>query len=333
MNSQGDRSGRLFLSRSLYFHQPSGSYDRLLSMTYRRFCMKLLYTCLLSLLSGSLARAQASADTLLVHFPYNESRITPLAAIRLDSMLKAGPLTAISGIRLAGHCDFIGSDQYNDALSLRRVEAVKAYLRNKGMGADQFIAAAGFGKRRPLELAGTDAARAINRRVLVIFGRHVIASNPPRIEVQQVEIPRIEETVAKTGLSATIRDTNTKAGSKLVLADLNFEPGRHFLLPGSYGILRELYRAMKDNPTLEIEIHGHICCISGGQDGEDIDTRLPNLSVQRAKAIYEFLVSAGIDKNRMQYKGFGSSQKLFPDERTPMEQTKNRRVEIKILRK
>lgn len=291
--------------------------------------MKLLYTCLLSFLPGSFVLAQASTDTLLIHFPYNGSTLTPATAARLDSMLKMGPLPSLSQIQLAGHCDFIGSDKYNDSLSLRRVQAVKEYLRTKGIGAEQFGQEAGWGKRMPMELAGSDAARAINRRVQLIYRRAATAPPPP----PPVEVPRIEETVSKTGLSASIRDTNTKAGTKLVLADLNFEPGRHFLLPGSYGILRELYRAMKDNPTLEIEIQGHICCISGGQDGEDIDTRLPNLSVQRAKAIYEFLVSAGIDKNRMQYKGFGSSQKLFPQEHTPMEQTRNRRVEIKILRK
>ncbi|WP_276480938.1 OmpA family protein [Paraflavitalea pollutisoli] len=294
--------------------------------------MKLLATCLMSLLCGNLALAQTSTDTLLIHFPYNESTITSLAVGRLDSMLKVGPLSTIGGIQLAGHCDFIGSDRYNDSLSLRRVQAVKAYLLAKGIGKGQLIEEAGLGKRNPLEPSSSDEARAINRRVQLIYSRQVIAVTPPLV-VATPEIPRIERTTSTTGLSAMILDSSTKTGSTLILPDLNFEPGRHYLTSGSYGILRELYRAMLDHPSLEIEIQGHICCISGGQDGEDIDTRAPNLSVQRAKAIYEYLLSAGIDKKRMQYKGFGSSRKLFPDERTPMEQAKNRRVEIKILRK
>lgn len=295
--------------------------------------MKSFFTSLLTLIVGY-AMAQSSTDTLLVHFPYNESTITPAAALRLDSLLRTGAPASIRHIQLAGHCDFIGSDGYNDALSLRRVQAVKEYLYAKGIVADQFEREAGYGKRAPLVMNTSDTARALNRRVQLIFARQVVTqAAPPPPQPVTVEVPRIERTVSQTGLSASIRDTNTKAGSTLVLPDLNFEPGRHFLLPGSFGILRELHRAMLDNPSLEIEIQGHICCITGGGDGEDIDTRAPNLSVQRAKAIYEYLVSAGIDKKRIRYKGFGSSQKLYPVERTPLEQSKNRRVEIKILRK
>lgn len=293
--------------------------------------MKYHYCSLLLLVCCFSARSQQSADTLLIHFDYNRSSITQQSATILDSFLQSNPKAVITQVSLAGHCDFIGSHAYNDSLSQQRVLSTKTYLVNKGLSPALFGQQAGMGKREPLLTAVTDEARAANRRVAIIFVKQgLVAAGAP-----SQEIPK-EETVVKNdkpGLSAIIKDSATKVGSMLVLPDLNFEPGRHYLLPGSYGILRELYRVMKDNPTLQIEIHGHICCISGGADGPDVDTGAPDLSVQRAKAIYTYLLTAGIAANRMQYKGFGSSKKLYPEERSPWEQTKNRRVEIKIISK
>jgi outer membrane protein OmpA-like peptidoglycan-associated protein len=287
----------------------------------RSYCLALLIIA-----SCNTARSQQTTDTLLVHFDYDQAVLTTQATATLDSFLQLNPLAAITQIYLAGHCDFIGSHHYNDSLSQARVKATKAYLERKGCSPALFGQEAGLGKRQPLELAATDAARTMNRRVELVFTKKSpVKATAPREE------PVV--TVASSRLSDMIKDSSTKVGSKLVLPNMNFEPGRHFLLSGSFGILRELYKVMKDNPTLQIEIHGHVCCMSGGVDGPDVDTGAPDLSVQRAKAIYDYLVSAGISAQRMQYKGFGSSQKLFPEERTPLEETKNRRVEIKIISK
>ncbi len=90
---------------------------------------------------------------------------------------------------------------------------------------------------------------------------------------------------------------------------------------------------MLDNLQLAIEIQGHICCEENGIDGFDSDLRTRDLSVQRAKTVYNYLVENGIDEGRLSYRGFGSSQKVTRDESTLEQQMKNRRVEIKIIRK
>jgi outer membrane protein OmpA-like peptidoglycan-associated protein len=54
--------------------------------------------------------------------------------------------------------------------------------------------------------------------------------------------------------------------------------------------------------------------------------------VNRAKAVYDFLVKKGIDAKRLTYKGFGSSKKLV-EEVTEIDRITNRRVEIKIVNK
>jgi outer membrane protein OmpA-like peptidoglycan-associated protein len=90
---------------------------------------------------------------------------------------------------------------------------------------------------------------------------------------------------------------------------------------------------MQKNPTLEIEIRGHICCKLHSEDGMDIDTRTYSLSLNRAKHIRDQLVEAGISTERMKYIGFAGTKPLIEPELTADDRNRNRRVEIKILKK
>jgi OmpA-OmpF porin, OOP family len=70
--------------------------------------------------------------------------------------------------RLSGHTDFLGSEDYNIALSQNRARSVADYLISKGVKQDR-INSFGFGKARPITLEKTDEARSINRRVEIRF--------------------------------------------------------------------------------------------------------------------------------------------------------------------
>jgi len=70
-------------------------------------------------------------------------------------------------IAIEGHTDSVGSDAYNDALSLRRAEAVKTALVAKGVGAERIVAR-GLGKRFPIASNATAQGRQLNRRVEVV---------------------------------------------------------------------------------------------------------------------------------------------------------------------
>jgi outer membrane protein OmpA-like peptidoglycan-associated protein len=96
------------------------------------------------------------------------------------------------------------------------------------------------------------------------------------------------------------------------------------ILPKSKPVLVELLCALEENPKLKIEIQGHICC----QKVFDIN----ELSVMRARAIYNYLVSQKINRKRLTYKGYGTSEPIHPiPEKSEQEQDENRRVEILIL--
>jgi len=67
---------------------------------------------------------------------------------------------------LEGHTDAIGTDAYNDDLSLRRVEAVKAKLTEVYGIPGNRISTVGYGESRPVADNSTDEGRAQNRRVV-----------------------------------------------------------------------------------------------------------------------------------------------------------------------
>ena len=69
-----------------------------------------------------------------------------------------------------GHTDSVGSDAYNDKLSLRRAESVAAYLVSQGVDADK-VKTAGLGESQPLADNATDDGRAQNRRVEIFVDR------------------------------------------------------------------------------------------------------------------------------------------------------------------
>ena len=67
-------------------------------------------------------------------------------------------------IDVYGHTDSTGSDQYNQALSQRRANAVSSYLATQGVSQQRMIAQ-GFGESRPIADNSSEAGRAQNRRV------------------------------------------------------------------------------------------------------------------------------------------------------------------------
>ena len=73
---------------------------------------------------------------------------------------------AQGNVEIAGHTDAVGSEQYNQYLSERRAEAVKAYLVERGVPANR-ISVIGYGELQPRDTNDTVAGRRLNRRVEV----------------------------------------------------------------------------------------------------------------------------------------------------------------------
>ncbi len=98
-----------------------------------------------------------------IFFEYDADELRDDARASLDA--KIAILNANPGlrIRVAGHCDERGSDEYNIALGRRRAEAAKRYLTDRGIDASR-IETSSFGRERPAVQGTTEEAWSRNRR-------------------------------------------------------------------------------------------------------------------------------------------------------------------------
>ncbi len=107
-----------------------------------------------------------AADTF---FDFDKSTLKPEAKATLDDLVSKLRAINLEVIIAVGHTDSIGSDAYNQKLSVRRADSVKAYLVSKGIEPNR-IYTEGKGKKQPIApntINGKDnpAGRAKNRRV------------------------------------------------------------------------------------------------------------------------------------------------------------------------
>jgi len=114
------------------------------------------------------AAAKPMADKVSIKaealFDFDKAIVKPEGRKLLDQVVQRSNAINLETIIAIGHTDSIGSDAYNQALSVRRAEAVKAYLVTKGVAANR-ITASGKGKSNPVADNRTAAGRAQNRRV------------------------------------------------------------------------------------------------------------------------------------------------------------------------
>lgn len=128
-----------------------------------------------------------------------------------------------------------------------------------------------------------------------------------------------DETPTKTP-TKTIVSTKTKP---IILKNIFFETAKADLRSESTVELNRLKQMLLDYPSMRIQINGHTDNV--GKDGNNL-----SLSQRRAKAVVSFLVQNGIDRSRLNAKGFGENQPIDSNETVEGRQN-NRRTEFLIL--
>lgn len=118
-------------------------------------------------------------------------------------------------------------------------------------------------------------------------------------------------------------------GSKIVLNNIFFDFDKATLRPVSNTELSKLHKFLAKYPQMIVEISGHT-------DSKGADDYNLILSDKRAKAVVDYLIAKGINKNQMVSKGYGEQQPSVsntnPDESdNPVNRQLNRRVELKII--
>ncbi|MBL8379022.1 MAG: OmpA family protein [Burkholderiales bacterium] len=97
-------------------------------------------------------------------FDFNKAVLKPEAKAKLDDLVGKLKGIALEVVIAVGHTDSVGGDAYNQKLSVKRAEAVKAYLVTKGIEPNR-IYTEGKGKKQPVADNKTAEGRAKNRRV------------------------------------------------------------------------------------------------------------------------------------------------------------------------
>ena len=218
----------------------------------------------------------------------------------------------IQKISIYGFCDDRGSDDYNLVLSQNRANAIKEVFSNNEFDENLITNVDGKGEilLKIVKEDDVNKIRGLNRKVEII----VEPVFPPKPVVENPE-PKSAESLLKGHL---------KPGDKILLDNLLFRTGYSYLVPKSRKELDKIAEILVERKDIYFTIEGHVCCTQGTRDAIDRKTKKRNLSVARAKLIYDYLASKGVDRSRMKYVGL---KREFPLGGEP---ELDRRVEILV---
>ena len=248
-----------------------------------------------------------------VYFETDKYNIPETEHNRLILFLSKVVKLDINKIQIYGFCDDRGSENYNKTLSEKRAETIKNVFSTNEINSNLITNVDGKGEilLKIVDSKEVDKIRGLNRKVEITV-----------IENTEKEQSTIKERKEEkfNGLLAE----NLKKGDKFLLENILFKTGYTYFLPESKPVLNQLAQTLKQRTDFKFSIQGHVCCTENSRDAVDRRTKQRNLSLARAKYIYDYLVKKGIDKNRMNYVGMRRKFPLGGDPKF------DRRVEIVI---
>lgn len=218
----------------------------------------------------------------------------------------------IESIQIYGYCDDRGKDEYNFVLSTNRATTVKNKLIERGIKSKIIITLEGKGRIMLDEDLQTDIpeARSKNRRVDVVV-------NYKSITIENLKIPGVYSSIRK----------NAVKGDRIYLEKVLFERGSSQLTVLAKKELDKIALQLLKFKSIQFEIQGHVCCTpTYHREAVDRETKKRELSVNRAKRVYNYLFKKGISNSRMTYRGYGNTQSLKQGGAL------DRRVELLILK-
>jgi outer membrane protein OmpA-like peptidoglycan-associated protein len=234
-----------------------------------------------------------------IYFDSDESFLVQTEKARLFSFVKNLSKRGLLKIEISGFCDDIGAEKYNLILSQNRANVIRGVFSSLSFFPDKILSVDGKGEILLNVYPSGDPAivRSLNRRVDV-----VVSYLDP----------------------ATVSETNLKDTSgPIVLNNVHFISGYSYLTRGSKKTLSSLAKTLSKE-SFSFVIQGHVCCTEGKIDALDKKTNERNLSVARAKYVYDYFLEKGIEKSRMSFEGFGHRFPLGGSA------DKDRRVEIVV---
>ena len=218
----------------------------------------------------------------------------------------------IEKVSIYGFCDDRGSDSYNLVLSQQRADAIQEIFSNNEFDESKITNVDGKGEIlvNIVHEENLNKIRGLNRKVEIIVQPY----NPPR---QLVSKPVKKTTEEKL-------QGDLKEGDKILLENILFKTGYSYLTKESKIRLDRIADVLVERKDIYFTVEGHVCCTYGARDAIDRKTKKRNLSVARAKTVYDFLARKGVSRSRMRYVGL---KRKYPLGGEP---AYDRRVEIQV---
>lgn len=222
----------------------------------------------------------------------------------------------IESVVIYGFCDDVGADSYNLVLSQQRADAIKNIFSNNEISETLIRNVDGKGEILLKIINEKDILkiRGLNRKAEIIVTEKIP-------EVKEVVVKK--DTVKNPTITEQIKG-NLAVGDKILFKNILFKTGYSTVLSKSKKTLEEIAKALVERDDIYFTIQGHVCCTKYTRDAVDKRTKKRNLSVARAKYVYDYFAKKGVAKNRMRFVGM---RRRFPLGGDPQ---LDRRVEIVI---
>lgn len=254
---------------------------------------------------GYLTAQEKPVET--VYFEFDKHTLDHRQEQTIVDFIKKADTTKIESIQIYGYCDDRGDNDYNYKLSQKRVGTVQDVLISNCFNKNKIVIIEGKGrvilKKDTVEnLAET---RSKNRRVDLIF---------------------VKKNSFGKGIYNSFQEKHS-VGDRIFLENILFAMGSSELLSQSKSELDKCTKILQKNLHLKFEIRGNVCCTPKEYDDAiDRKTRERDLSLNRARTVYKYLLTKNINPQRMSYKGCGNKYPLGKG------QALDRRVEFYILK-
>lgn len=298
----------------------------------------LLYPLLL--MAALAVSQQRQRDTLILHFAPDRYNIQPGDAPLI--WLRSNPgAKKIDSVFITGYTDKTGTLAHNLHLSAQRAANAGRYLKRLFTGSNNSRWRIAGGGIAPTP----ERSDSENRRVEIIIGYATAAapaanaesatSPPPAASTQPTASAQPTASTDTTQLIVVHTDSSSLAAAAdsakptavISLQEINFVLDTPIPTAATQTRLPGYVRLLQKYKDRRLEIDGYVNSFVPLRGPKD---PLFILSVNRAKYIYDLLIDAGFDPNKLTYKGMGNASPINPDPTTREEMNANMRVEIKV---
>ncbi|MFT4601658.1 MAG: outer membrane protein OmpA-like peptidoglycan-associated protein [Arenicella sp.] len=230
-------------------------------------------------------------------------------------------------IEIGGYTDNSGSHAKNVDISNRRAKFVYDHMIASGYAEDR-MTYKGYGPAKPIFSNRYKSTREGNRRIEIKIVNKTVHEGTSLVDESIYSDANVvdQEQLKKSYLSYFFEhEKEGGMGSVYIIDSLMFASSSDVIPEDVYGVivLENLITYLNEHKVTKIQVNGYT-------DSSGIKENNDTLSINRAQAVNDYLVSKGISQSRITHKGWGAGNPIAPN-RYKWGRDINRRIEIEFV--